>query len=115
MLSADMILNYDPLELIVEDVKLGTLTADWMKAINLGESGVIRLALAHSEMNNSNGELLVLAVKAIGKPGTDAVMSFTRGDLNEGAIGTELNAGTIHILGAQEDPSQIIFLPLILR
>ncbi|MGI6740844.1 MAG: S8 family serine peptidase [Brevefilum sp.] len=115
MLSADIILNYDPLELIVEDVKLGTLTADWMKAINLGESGVIRLALAHSEMNNSNGELLVLAVKAIGKPGTDAVMSFTRGDLNEGAIGTELNAGTIHILGAQEDPSQIIFLPLILR
>lgn len=115
LLGADIILTFDPAVIEITAVSLGSLASEWSLAFNPHTPGVIRLAMAGSDEIFTSGELLVLTVNALGAPGTQTVMAFSQGDLNEGSIGTELQAGTIQILGSQEEPSQKIFLPLILR
>ena len=114
LLGTDIILTYDHSVLEITDVRLGALTAGWTMAVNPEKPGAIRLAIANDRPLSESGELLVLTVKAIGE-GTETEIAFTRGDLNEGSIGTELHSGTIQIPGPQDDPTHKIYLPLILR
>jgi PKD repeat protein len=114
LLGADIILTYDHSVLEITNVRLGTLANDWYIAYNTDTLGIIRLAIANDRPLSESGELLVLTVKAIGE-GTETVIAFSRGDLNEGSIGTELHSGTIQIPGSQDEPTHKIFLPLIMR
>jgi PKD repeat protein len=95
--GADLTLSYDPTHITVTHVGLGTLAGGWSLASNLTIPGVVKIAMAGATPINTNGELIVLSVDAIGTPGSETALSLTTGALNEGAIPSTLNAGMVRI------------------
>ncbi len=57
----------------------------------------------------SDGQLVVFTATALGEPGTESELTLTRGELNEGAIPSDLVSNYIYINGYK------ILLPLIVK
>lgn len=109
LLGADITFTYDPTHVSISNVRLGSLAAGWGIASNLTEQGVARIALAGAMPITSDGQLVVFTATALGEPGTESELTLTRGELNEGAIPSDLVSNYIYINGYK------ILLPLIVK
>jgi subtilisin family serine protease len=101
--GADIVLGYDPAVITAISVIAGPAIPTWAIATNLSESGVIRVAAAGAQALTEAGEILKLRFTAVGDLGEQSVLSFTRGDLNEGSVPLELLDGVVTV----EDQSGI--------
>jgi len=108
--GADITFAYDPAHITINSVSLGSLTTGWSIATNLSEVGLVKIAIARAIPITTDGELLVISMTAHGEPGTESALTFTRGELNESAIVSELVSGSIRIADNYQ-----VFLPLILK
>lgn len=97
LLGADIVFTYDPAHIVVSDVRLGALAAGWGLASNLTEPGVVRIAMAGAMPITTDGELILFTVTALGTSGTQSTLTLTRGELNEGAIPSTLDTGSVYI------------------
>lgn len=97
VLSAELQLTYDANVFTVLAVENGSLTNDWLRAVNLTTPGLIRVALAGSRAVASSGDLLRLRLRATGAVGRSSAFAFTQGRLNEGGISATLTPGRISV------------------
>jgi CSLREA domain-containing protein len=97
LFGAELRIVYDPAVLTVLGVEGSALTTNWLRAVNLTTPGLVRIALAHSEGLTGNGELLRLRALTHGPVGNATALTITQARLNEGSIGTTLNAGSVTI------------------
>lgn len=110
LLGADIIFTHDPAHVSISNVKVGSLATNWSLVSNLSEPGVVRIAMAGATPITTDGELVLCTVTALGTQGSLSLLSLVEGILNEGAIPSTLDSGSIFVGGLQE-----IFLPVIVR
>ena len=109
VLSADLVLTYDPTHISIEAVSISPDANSWTLVSNLQEPGVIRIAAAGSVPLDANSELFVLSVKALGQANTSSTIVTSYISLNEGGVPATAIDGVVSI----SYPS--LYLPLIIR
>ena len=94
-------------------MRIGSLAAGWSLVSNLTEPGMVRIASAGAVPITTDGELILFTVTALGAPGTQSVLTFTLGDLNENTIPSAFNSGSVVIMTPASTFK--IFIPVIVR
>lgn len=97
LLGADIAFTYDPTHVNISNLRIGSLATGWSLVSNLSEPGVIRIAMAGAVPITTDGELILFTVTALGAQGTQSALTLTFGDLNESAIPSTLNSGSVYI------------------
>lgn len=113
LLGADIAFTYDPAHVSISNVRIGSLAAGWSLVSNLTEPGMVRIASAGAVPITTDGELILFTVTALGAPGTQSVLTFTLGDLNENTIPSAFNSGSVVIMTPASTFK--IFIPVIVR
>jgi len=112
LLGANITFTFDPIHVSVSNVRIGSAAIGWTLVSNLNEPGVVRIAMAGVNPIAENGQLVQFTVTALGEEGSQSDLTFTMGELNEGAIMSILIPGSVYI----ETPVQRrIFIPLVIR
>ena len=111
-MGANITFTIDPIHVSVSNVRIGSAAIGWTLVSNLNEPGVVRIAMAGVNPIAENGQLVQFTVTALGEEGSQSDLTFTMGELNEGAIMSILIPGSVYI----ETPVQRrIFIPLVIR
>jgi len=91
--SFDLDLAYDPAVVTATLVEKGPLAQPLTLAYNIGTPGIIRIALFGTQTVNGPGDLVKITFNVNGPLGSATPIDVTRGNINEGAIPTTLQAG----------------------
>lgn len=102
MLSVDMTINFDPTVLSLvqaDDVRTGTLTSGWWKAVSIVSPGRVRIQLSGTSPMSGSGTVANLQVSVVGSAASQTAVSFETAVLNDGAIIPDLSDGLFAVNG----------------
>jgi hypothetical protein len=114
LLGADIVFSYNPTHVSISNVRAGSLASGWSLVSNLNEAGLVKIAMAGAMPITTDGELVLFTITALGTSGTQSALTLTQGKLNELAIPTELQSGSVTIDNGEVPPNHI-YLPLIIK
>jgi len=101
ILSANLVLTFDPAELSVEQVAPGS-TIDGMSLVaNPNEPGVIRIGLTGAHPLRENGVLLQIPFTVVGTLESPSPVFIESAELDEGAVSVELQHGAVSLIAAE--------------
>ncbi len=101
LISASLIIDYDPAVLTFSSVKTTSMTSGWQKAVN-PTSGRVTISLMNTTPMTGSGDFLKLHfdVKTTALEGTSA-LSFDSAELNEGGIAVQTQDGQVLVKAPQ--------------
>jgi len=98
LVSASLVVNYDPAVLRVRGAQPAGLTAGWTLAANTGTPGQVRLAMASpGPAASGSGPLATLEFDVLGAPGAGTFLRVSDVSLNDGRLPAQTTDGSFSV------------------
>jgi len=98
LVAASLTVTFDPAVLTARSAATGSLTSGWSLASNLTVPGQVRLSMISPSGGVSGaGTLANIEFEVVGAPGSSTALTLSNVLLNDGAITTELTAGSFSV------------------